>query len=106
MRQWQFWKNEENEIMETTVIIQKSLSTPRVRSTRQGWHGQAGALAYDEELVRQTLLGLDDEVYVVRSGEQVGITSAGEIATRRAGELDAADLLAVLPPLPAENLGD
>lgn len=84
--------------METTIPEKTSaaLSAPQRVPALIDWPGQAGTAVIDEAGVREALLRLDRPVYVVRTQGQVGLsvdTPAGEV-------------LAVLPPLPAEQLGD
>ena len=75
--------------------------------------GLAGTLArnrFTEEEIRAALLRLNEELYTIRASDavplsgQVGMTCGGEISSRQTG--GAAEVLAVLPPLPLENLGD
>lgn len=74
----------------------------------QTWHGPLETIAFDEAGVRETLLCLDDPVYVVRLGDQVGVTRAGAVGAAAAdgGNYESAEILTVLSPLPVERLGD
>lgn len=69
------------------------------------WQGSSTDIAFEEEAVRDALLRLDETMFVVRDGAQAGITGGG---TASSGTLpkDAFDLLAVLPPLPIDRLGE
>lgn len=74
----------------------------------QTWHGPLESIAFDEEGVREMLLCLDDPVYVVRLGDQIGVTRAGAVgaAAVDSGTNESAEILTVLSPLPLERLGD
>lgn len=69
------------------------------------WQGPSTDIAFEEEAVRNALLRLDETMFVVRDGAHAGITGGG---TASSGTLrkDAFDLLAVLPPLPIDRLGE
>lgn len=89
--------------MEATVKENKNLSAAASHAPKQGWRGMPDNIGFDEENVRAALLSLGEELYAVRANGLVGIAREGEITRRQDS---AADLLAVLPPLEIENLGD
>lgn len=90
------------------TIIQKSDSGLRVaagnRRTITAWRGDWRAVATSEEAIRVELLCLEDALYVLRSGEQIGVTHSGHLL----GPDDPGDaeVLAILPSASLENLGD
>ena len=65
------------------------------------WQGAWTQAALEEDALRAELLKLEEVLYVVRSGQQVGLVRGGQI-----GAEGDADVLAVLPALPPERLGD
>ncbi len=68
-----------------------------------GWRGTLDTVSFEENAVREALLALDEAVYVVRADGKVGLTRSGDVTMSAADEYP---LLAVLPPLPIEQLGD
>ncbi len=92
-------------MMETALTRQKHLTGRANYTAKQSWQGPWETLAFDEAGIRSMLLRLEDELYVVRENGQVGITNAGSIETRQPGSL-APEMLAILPALPMEQLGD
>ncbi len=107
MRPLAFWKDKK---WTTTVSVKKQLSAVGSAPTRLAWQGPSQEIAFTEEEIRAALLRLNEELYTIRASDavplsgQVGVTCGGEISSRQTG--GAADVLAVLPPLPLENLGD
>ncbi|RPJ40723.1 MAG: 2-nitropropane dioxygenase, partial [Chloroflexi bacterium] len=95
--------------METTFTSGKVLSRVANHPTKQVWCGPQEALGFSEDAVSSALLRLQDELFVVQGGGQVGIASYGELSSRRTSNQQPGewtDLLAILPPLPIEQLGD
>lgn len=90
--------------METTVLVDKHLRVRGQVQSKLAWQGPQEALIVGEQEIQAALLRLSEELYVVQSDGQVGVTGAGEIGPRRAG--GAAQVLVVLSPLPVENLGN
>src|SRR5215208_3037738 len=90
------------------TIIQKSESGLRVAAgngrTITAWRGNWSTVATTEEAIRAELLCLEDAVFVLRSGEQVGVTHAGSLLGP--GEAGDAEVLAILPTASLEHLGD
>ncbi|HEX2915112.1 MAG TPA: PfaD family polyunsaturated fatty acid/polyketide biosynthesis protein [Chloroflexia bacterium] len=68
----------------------------------QFWQGSLSSLAFDHAGIRACLLNLAKPVYVVRAGERIGLSNEGE-QTSNASQFE---LLAQLPCLPPESLGD
>ena len=93
--------------METTVKEKNPLSPATNRISRQSWNGTPQSIAFDEEAIHSALINLSSEVYVVRVNDTVCLAVEGEITARQtSSEKNSADLLAVLPPLEIESLGD
>ncbi|RPJ52215.1 MAG: PfaD family polyunsaturated fatty acid/polyketide biosynthesis protein [Chloroflexi bacterium] len=92
--------------MQTTVTVNKQLSAPGSLVTKWAWQGPADAIAFEEEAIRASLLSFSETLYVVRSGDEIGVTCAGELGSRQAGAAAQVEVLSILPPLPVENLGD
>ncbi len=69
------------------------------------WRGAADSIAFDQAEIRSRLLDLRQPLYVVEVQGRIGVTSAGEAAAGRAGNAKTR-LLATLPPMPLEQLGD
>lgn len=96
--------------MDTTILVNDALGIGDGFRPRLAWHGPSPQVEFDGEGIRAALLRLDEELYAVRvndahrPGGQVGIAAGGTLGDRQAG--GALDVLALLPPLPAENLGD
>jgi trans-AT polyketide synthase, acyltransferase and oxidoreductase domains len=78
-----------------------SLKGPAARPG-QFWEGSISSIAFDEAGIRSGLLNLKDPVYIVRVGGRVGLSNSGKPASHPT----QAELLAHLPPLPPENLGN
>ena len=65
------------------------------------WRGEGAAAVFDERSIRTALLELDRPLLVVRVDGRVGVGRDGALAEDGDGEV-----LAIAPPLPAEQLGD
>src|SRR5512133_1765411 len=95
--------------METSVTLKQTdkiirgLQATNHRAVREGWQGSLDMVVFEEEAVRAELLDLNETLYVIRVDGKVGVTRTGEVVARPAGH---ADLLAILPALPPEQLGD
>ena len=70
-----------------------------------GWQSPLAALALVEDDLRRALLTLDKPVYAVRSDGQVGLANMGALLPAASGP-GSLDLLASVPPLPIDQLGD
>jgi trans-AT polyketide synthase/acyltransferase/oxidoreductase domain-containing protein len=68
------------------------------------WAGPEDSLAFDDAGVQSCLLDLDRPVYCVLHNGRPGITNEGSIAL--SGASGDGNLLAYLPPLPLQQLGD
>jgi len=66
------------------------------------WIGPAESVAYDAEGMVARVGTLDAPCYAVRNGRGVGLTNEGGVSLGG----DGADVLAVIPPTPAQQLGD
>jgi trans-AT polyketide synthase, acyltransferase and oxidoreductase domains len=102
------WKKVEKEkLMDTTVENKQktSLDTIGKLLAYMAWRGAGGSVAYQEEDVRAALLCLDQPLYAVRGDAGIGLATGGEIAGISAGS-PSTDVLAALPPLTLERLGD
>ncbi len=66
------------------------------------WIGPAASVAYDAEGMAARVRALDAPCYAVRNGRGVGLTNEGGV--QMGG--DGADVLAIVPPTPAQQLGD
>ena len=69
------------------------------------WQGPLASLVYTEEDLHRTLLTLDQPVYAVRRGSQIGLSNLGAAALSAGGK-ESLGLLASVPPLPIDQLGD
>jgi trans-AT polyketide synthase, acyltransferase and oxidoreductase domains len=92
--------------MQTTITMNKPMNATSGQAARWAWQGPADAIAFEEEAIRASLLSLSEPLYAVRVGGEVGVTCAGDPVSRKAAAADPVEVLAILPPLPAENLGD
>ena len=90
------------------TLVEKSDNMLRAAAARGkslgAWRGEWSAVVMGEDALREELLQLDEPLFVVRAGDQVGLTRSGQLTG--AGEAGDAELLAVLPPASLENLGD
>jgi trans-AT polyketide synthase, acyltransferase and oxidoreductase domains len=95
-------------MMETVTINQQTNGLRAAASalTLQVWYGPANSVAYDDASLQSALLNLSAPLYVVRVRGQVGLARAGTIGVPGPDAEEQGDLLAVLPPLLIENLGD
>ncbi len=66
------------------------------------WIGPAASVAYDAEGMAARVRALDAPCYAVRNGRGVGLTNEGGVQMGA----DGADVLAIVPPTPAQQLGD
>ncbi|NJP04327.1 MAG: PfaD family polyunsaturated fatty acid/polyketide biosynthesis protein [Chloroflexaceae bacterium] len=69
----------------------------------QGWSGPLNGVSFDAAGIQACLLNLANTCYLVRQAEHIGATTAGQPAASGNGQ---ADLMAILPPVPAEQFGD
>jgi trans-AT polyketide synthase, acyltransferase and oxidoreductase domains len=92
--------------MQTTVSINKQLSAPDGLISKWAWQGPSEAIAFEEEAIRTGLLTFNEVLYVVRAGHKTGVTSLGDLGVLPVGTAAPFETLAILPPLPVENLGD
>lgn len=69
------------------------------------WSGDPASLAYDEAAIRDRLCDLNRPVFVVKTGQGIGFTGEGSL-TGAGLAPDQPEVLAVLPPQPAQSLGD
>ncbi len=90
------------------TLSQPILQSPLSSGHSQFWQGDPSSLVWGEAEIRQLLLQLDQSLFVVRWQGQVGVTQSGAIAspTLPGQTTGQAELLATLPPLPLQNLGD
>ncbi len=70
----------------------------------QVWCGPVESIARDAEGVEECLRALDAPCYAVRDERGVGLTNAGALAPAEDG--GGLPVLAVVPPMPASQLGD
>lgn len=99
--------------METTVSTKtpalKGLSSSAGNAGPLIWSGPWESVVQEEEAVRAALLRLEETLYAVCLDGKVGLTTAGTIGVNTSMDtsgVEAAQLLAVLPPLPITRLGD
>jgi len=90
----------------STVSTNESLVfSGKSNSYGLSWQGPASSIAYGAEEIRSRLLELDRPAYLVRMDGLIGLTVDGvlqtQVATAAGGEL-----LAIVPPLPTDALGD
>lgn len=75
--------------------------------TGLGWSGDLSRLAYDEGAIQGCLRELERPVYVLKTGRGIGFTCEGSLTGPiHAPGHTAAEMLAVLPPLPTTTWGD
>ena len=91
--------------MESTIIARQTSPMRSLVGPGLGlsWRGAPDQLAFDLSSIQSLLLNLEEPVYAVRMGGQVGLARGGELY---AGQAGAAEVLAVLPALPIERFGD
>lgn len=70
------------------------------------WSGPADSIAVDGESGTRVLRALHTPCYVVRQGDQIGITNAGSVTGAGNGTAPEADLLAMVPPISLTQLGN
>jgi PfaD family protein len=73
---------------------------------RQVWQGASETLAFDEAGIRACLLNLEQPCYVVREAGRIGFTNAGYSVAASSNADQQRELLAVLPSIPPQHLGD
>jgi PfaD family protein len=89
--------------MENVMTKQNALHFIAASTGKLFWTGALEAVLFDEEGVRAELQSLDQTIFVLRVGSQVGVTRAGTISSDPGGN---AEVLAILNPLPVDRLGD
>src|SRR5574338_79482 len=87
-------------VIPNTFVLRASTNA---RPGSLSWQGPLEALSFEESAVRDALLALNETLYVVNVDGKVGVTSGGEVVMSAAGGYP---LLAMLPALPIEQLGD
>lgn len=92
--------------METTIEKKHGLQSMRSRKISLFWKGDLNSIAFEENAIAKELLALEQELFVVRANGQVGVTSAGDISSKINGSANPVEVLAVLPPLAPDQLGD
>jgi len=98
--------------MTTTMMKQQGLRFTGSGKNTLVWSGPFESISFDEEAVQKELLELEDLVYVLQVGGQVGVTRTGRVemaAGKRPGASTGnvkASVLAIFPSLPPEQLGD
>lgn len=85
---------------------QKSLHSIKNTKASLFWQGAPDDIAFDEKAIANELMALDQPLYVVRVDGQVGVTKAGSVSSKANSSTDSVGVLAVLSPLPPEQLGD
>ncbi|WP_448335155.1 PfaD family polyunsaturated fatty acid/polyketide biosynthesis protein [Bellilinea sp.] len=70
------------------------------------WSGNPTCLASEVESIRQTLLSLDEPVFVLTDGKNVWVAREGRLSAADQNSAAPHRWLATLPPLPIEALGD
>lgn len=70
------------------------------------WRGTVGQVALDEDSIFRELMALGETVFTVSLDGQVGVTRAGEVFGPNGATGAAGSVLAVLPPLLPQRLGD
>ncbi|MCP4756461.1 MAG: PfaD family polyunsaturated fatty acid/polyketide biosynthesis protein [Proteobacteria bacterium] len=71
----------------------------------QVWIGDKSTVAFDEEEIKSKLLNLDKPCYMVRDGQNIGLSDEGRLVDAENRGKDAPQALSVVPPLPVGNLG-
>ncbi|MCB0208344.1 MAG: PfaD family polyunsaturated fatty acid/polyketide biosynthesis protein [Anaerolineae bacterium] len=74
--------------------------------SRLTWQGPVEAIVFDSAAFKDILLNLSQLCFVVKSGNQMGLTTAGRLCTDDIDTTDAVDVLAIVPPLTPNQLGD
>jgi trans-AT polyketide synthase, acyltransferase and oxidoreductase domains len=94
--------------METIITNKQTNSLNAAANIRSllSWHGPLSSIHFEEEVIRTELLRLNEPVYVVKSEGKVGLTGVGKIGVPGLNGPDSGEVLALLPPLPIEQLGD
>jgi len=85
------------------TITETGLRFSQPTTPTLAWKGPLDSVVYNEAGIQAALLQLDKSCYVLRVGDRIGFSTAGEVVGAVAGQ---AELLAQLPPLPLENLGE
>lgn len=92
--------------MDSVTTTKQTLRALSAEKSALVWRGSASDVVFDGQAIHQALLSLDETLFVVRIQDQTGVARSGEAGLRKPGDAEAAEVLAVLPALPPERLGD
>jgi trans-AT polyketide synthase, acyltransferase and oxidoreductase domains len=70
------------------------------------WRGSLDSICFDEAGIKAKLLCLNQPCYVVRLNGQIGLTNQGVLSHSENGNSGQYELLASVPPLSIQQLGD
>lgn len=70
------------------------------------WQGALNTVAFDKEGIQAKLRNLDQPCYVLRLNEQIGIANDGDLVDAEKGKTNQPGILAAVPPLSAQQMGD
>jgi trans-AT polyketide synthase/acyltransferase/oxidoreductase domain-containing protein len=70
------------------------------------WSGPVESISFDQDSIRNKLLALDKNIYVVSVNGKIGITHLGDITPGSQVDSASTQLVAFLPPSPIDQLGD
>jgi trans-AT polyketide synthase, acyltransferase and oxidoreductase domains len=88
--------------MTTLMIKKQGLRASTGVKPALGWTGSVENIAFEEDQIFRELMELNENIFVVRVDGQIGVTRTGSVSSAA----QAGEVLALLPPLPAEQLGD
>jgi len=91
----------ESPSLTTPAAVRTTAATPSISF---GWSGPASSIAYDESGMQACLLNIEKPVYCVRVADRIGLTNEGSLSPYTTG--DTGEILAVIPALAADQLGD
>ncbi|MDH5561495.1 MAG: PfaD family polyunsaturated fatty acid/polyketide biosynthesis protein [Deltaproteobacteria bacterium] len=70
------------------------------------WNGSDSEVAFQTSDLKTKLLNLDQPCFILEKNDQLAISNSGETVAQKSVSKDSAKLLAFLPPMPVQNLGD
>lgn len=80
--------------------------SPHVQNLDIFWSGNPASLVSDSESIRQTLLFLDEPVFILTDGHNIWVTREGKLSAPDQNSAAPYRWLATLPPTPIESLGN
>jgi trans-AT polyketide synthase, acyltransferase and oxidoreductase domains len=72
----------------------------------QVWKGSTDCISFDQSIIKEKLLNLNQPCYIVRVDGRIGIANGGYAAPQDDTKTDEIELITAVPPITLQNLGD